>query len=180
METFGVLLLAHLLGDFPLQSGYVFRLKMSGNRGLAVHVLIHVVVTAVLIERPFSALLLLLILGGSHFLVDWSKIHLQKTSCCETPGFIVDQLLHIGVIILLSNLFPDVASRLHPALLATAVIVATIPAFLTLGWVWANDRLKQDRAIDSPSILWASRCLLDMSHGLGWLIILCVSLTGFI
>lgn len=66
MSTFFILLLAHLLADFPLQTNRIFRLKVTSNAGLALHVLIHVAMAALLLRQPAQHLNLLLALGVAH------------------------------------------------------------------------------------------------------------------
>ncbi|MBV7338501.1 DUF3307 domain-containing protein [Chloroflexi bacterium TSY] len=74
IEIFATLLLAHLLADFPLQTNAVARLKMKGGWGLAPHILIHVAVLALLLQDPIRQGTLLLVLGCTHWLIDWIKV----------------------------------------------------------------------------------------------------------
>lgn len=110
MATFLALLLAHLLADFPLQTNRIFRLKIAGNLGLALHVLIHIVMAAVLIQQPGQHLDLLLILGLAHFVTDWIKVRFSSNP--QWPGFVLDQLAHVAAILLLSIVWPGVTAVL--------------------------------------------------------------------
>ena len=54
MTTITILLLAHLVADFPLQSNKIVRMKNQGNKGLGIHVAVHVVVLLLLIKDPLQ------------------------------------------------------------------------------------------------------------------------------
>lgn len=168
MKTFVVLLLAHLLGDFPLQTNRIFRMKLANKRGLSLHIAIHVLTAAILIENWWLHWPVLLVLGIVHFFTDYIKIKLQKAGEPLTPGFIADQIAHVITIILLAMWQPSVMSILSDWLLLTAVIFAIIPAIMTLLWVWANDHyLEEDSSVSAP-IEWISKQLLPISQRFGW------------
>lgn len=168
MNTFVVLLFAHLLGDFPLQTNRVFQMKLANKRGLALHVAIHVITAAALIRDFWLYWQLLLALAIIHYLTDYIKIKLQKPGQPLTAGFIWDQVAHYITIGVLAWWQPDVASLLPLWLLIPAVILATIPAIMTLIWVWANDHYIDERLTVTEQTEWLSKKLLPISQRFGW------------
>lgn len=168
IKTIVVLLLAHLLGDFPLQTNQVFKMKLASKRGLSLHIAIHIVTAAILIENWWQYWDLLLVLAIVHFLTDYIKIRLQKMEQPLTPGFIADQIAHILTIVLLAFWRPDLNSILPDWVLLTAVIFATIPAIMTLLWVWANDQYLDKNSTVTAPIQWISQKLLPISQRFGW------------
>lgn len=168
MSTFVVLLFAHLLGDFPLQTNRVFKMKLASKRGLLLHVTIHVITAALLIKQFWLDWPLLLALASIHFVTDFVKIRTQKTGKPLTPGFVADQVAHLMTITLLAVWWPDVVPILPLWLLATAVVFAAIPALMTLVWVWANDHYLDESLTVTSRIEWLSKRLLPLSQRLGW------------
>lgn len=141
------LLLAHLLGDFPLQSAWISRNKGSSLRALSLHGAIHYLLAwaCLLSFTPISALSLpnhLYVLGyiGIHLLVDKLKYRLtaRKILPDDSKTFLLDQLLHVaalaGVAILLTGnpvgqlvehigqLMPTKAQILEVAVVYVAVV----------------------------------------------------------
>ena len=109
MSTFIVLLLAHLLADFPLQTNRIFRLKITSNVGLALHVLIHVLMAALLLQQPGQYLDLLLALATAHFVTDWLKVRFPTEP--QWPGFVLDQVAHLAAIAGLAWWRPTATAR---------------------------------------------------------------------
>lgn len=172
MTTFLVLLLAHLLADFPLQTNRIFRLKLSGNAGLALHVLIHVAMAALLLQQPGQHLALLLALGVAHFATDWIKVRFPGEP--QWPGFVLDQLAHLAAITILAWWRPGVTAVLPLWLMLPLILFVLLPALLMLLWVWANDAQQQNRFSQSRSVHWASNRLLTISQRTGWVAVLIV------
>lgn len=168
MTTFLILLLAHLIADFPLQTNRVYILKTQGNKGLLLHVGIHVLVAAVLLQRPWQHIPLLLAYGAIHYLVDWFKVN--KSTMNQTPGFLLDQLAHFLTIVVLALWQPDLASVLPLWLVWLGALVAIVPAFLTFLWVMAND-LHGD-CPNNPTVTWACQRLLRLSQRIGSIIVM--------
>ena len=101
------LLLAHLLGDFPLQSEWISRNKDSNLRALLLHGGIHYLLAwaCLLFFTPVSGLSIvnhLLILGYIiiHLLIDKLKCRLtsRKTLPDDAKTFLLDQLVHVAVL----------------------------------------------------------------------------------
>jgi hypothetical protein len=137
VEAFAVLLLAHLLGDFPLQTNWVMKVKLRHNWGVLLHALLHGLVTALLIESPRTHVALLLILVVVHFTVDWTKLRFPTRSA--TGGFLADQIAHAGFLALLAGMRPFLQSRLDSSLLYSALLFALLPALLVFISVRSRD-----------------------------------------
>ncbi|MEZ4591970.1 MAG: DUF3307 domain-containing protein [Chloroflexota bacterium] len=172
MSTFFILLLAHLLADFPLQTNRIFRLKVTSNAGLALHVLIHLAMAALLLRQPAQQLDLLLALGVAHFVTDWVKVRFPSEP--QWPGFVLDQLAHLTAIGGLAWWRPGVTAVLPLWLMLPLIIFVLLPAGLMLLWVWANDAQQQHRFQNSRSVTWASRRLLTISQRTGWVAVVVV------
>ncbi len=100
MHLFWLLLLAHVVGDFVLQTDRVFSYKMARRWGVCLHVgLCALAMAAVLF--PFAhqawAWVLLVVLSAWHLLLDWAKGELRRRSGLETLSmFLADQALHVA------------------------------------------------------------------------------------
>jgi len=93
------LLLAHLIGDFFLQPQSWVKEKEHKklkSPKLYLHVLIHIVVTAILL---WDILLwpIVFIIGISHFIIDGIKLSIQKKKT-KQKLFFLDQFLHLLII----------------------------------------------------------------------------------
>ena len=176
MTTAFTLLLAHLLGDFPLQTDKIFKLKTQSNFGLAIHVAIHLGVTALLIHRPLTYWPILLILGIAHFTTDWVKLNFPSKN--QAAGFLWDQLVHYITILLIGLWVPDLPAILPTWIMIPAIILAFIPAIMTFFWVWATQIQHASLENESICITWASVSLLPMSQRIGQIIILVIALAG--
>ncbi len=137
MEPLFTLLLGHLIADFPLQAGPIYRLKLRGWAGVALHAGIHVAVTALLLRNPLRYWPALALLGGLHFATDWLKLRVSFNP--QTPGFLLDQAAHVAVLALLAGRIPAGAAALPGWLLVPALLYALVPGLLTLLWTLAND-----------------------------------------
>jgi hypothetical protein len=134
------LILAHLIGDFLLQSKKWVEAKETKKLAawqLYIHVLSHVAITALLLwdENEWTILLAIFL---SHYIIDASKILLQRPETKRT-WFFVDQLLH-GVALYLIYYF-HTPGAVWPwyyvpteklLLLATALFFLTRPASLII------------------------------------------------
>lgn len=102
IETFVILLAAHLLADFPLQPNWLIARKRQ-LPWLAGHALAVALTAAVLLGTLHWPLLLILV--ATHTLMDAVKLHLLP----DTLGaFLIDQGVHLAVILALAIAFPDV------------------------------------------------------------------------
>lgn len=95
------LFLAHLLGDFVLQSNtWVAHQEEKKTKSiyLYLHALIHGGLAILLIGKNYWLLALLISL--THLIIDWAKVQFQKDNN-RTIWFIIDQLLHVFTILFL-------------------------------------------------------------------------------
>lgn len=102
MIIFIKLLLAHLLGDFILQpNSWITDKENKRHKSiyLYLHTLIHGVL-AIIFIRELAFITFAIVLALSHGIIDFLKLHYQKANNKRT-WFIVDQLLHIGILILI-------------------------------------------------------------------------------
>ena len=109
MKLILTLLLAHLLGDFPLQSSSMVRGKHQGSRAYlahgAIHVLVLVLCVAAFIGFQLLTSLWFGIMAGLyiavHLRIDRAKQGLVSTARLADSAsvFILDQVLHVCTII---------------------------------------------------------------------------------
>ena len=100
-DTLLVLVAAHLIADFPLQTHWILGYKKD-PLVLLLHVVIVTAVAAALLgSTPW---MLLAILAGTHLVIDAIKVHLWKDTL---KSFVTDQLLHLAVIAGLALAYPD-------------------------------------------------------------------------
>lgn len=132
---FWLLLFAHFLADYPLQSNW-----MVNNRGRTevrlLHVTSHFVVSLVftLIYLP-AAWPFLIILAGIHFLLDSGKFYFSQTK----PDWVIfpyllDQILHIFSIILVSIMIARF-TNVPPFAIQPVWLILSI-AYLVVTYVW--------------------------------------------
>ncbi|MGX7108541.1 DUF3307 domain-containing protein [Facklamia miroungae] len=130
-----MVLIVHFLGDFQLQSPQLAVDKQHKRQALATHLAIHGILLLYPLIRSlyyqvfwpaFYAYLMLLI---SHSLIDFIKIGFDKLHpSYRLYTFLIDQVLHIGLIILLGQV------------IFSASLVSIDPAFLNrqmLTWLLA-------------------------------------------
>lgn len=131
------LLLPHLIADFPLQPTWLVRLKRRSWVGLALHVSVHGVITALLIANPSQYGKVLLVLLLSHFAIDWLKLHLPDAS--PSVGFVLDQVAHGAVLWGLTTLNPTVTSVVSGQFLLPLIAIAAMPAISIFGRIVAAE-----------------------------------------
>lgn len=154
MIVLAKLLLAHLIGDFLLQpKSWVAEkeYKKSGSVKLYYHFLIHAILT--FIALGFAQWKMVAVVVLSHGVIDVSKLHFQsKTN--RTAWFIVDQLLHIAVIVLvwlsITDNFSVLATLLaseHLFVYTAAILFLTRPAAIIMAVImqpWSSALEKTD------------------------------------
>lgn len=127
------LLLAHLIGDFFLQSNKSVKDKEKRqlkSPKLYLHVLVHIALLF-LILWDWSLWPIILIIGISHLIIDALKLSLQ-TKKTKRLLFFVDQLLHILVIIACYFLATKGSFNLDFAITETNLLLLVCFLFLTL------------------------------------------------
>ncbi len=105
-----ILLMCHVLGDFQFQTQEMADVKTKSLSALAKHLLVHALVLAIFPILLFGwgslseVWLLSLLVWFSHCIVDVAKFYLKSwEALSHEVVYIVDQLTHIGLIILLSE-----------------------------------------------------------------------------
>jgi predicted nucleic acid-binding Zn ribbon protein len=133
------LLLAHLCGDFILQpDSWVLKKEQKKLRSgkLYIHILVHALLTMVLVW-DIQFWLPATLIAVSHGMIDALKIVLQKERT-KRLWFMIDQFLHITVILVVWYWWEDPAIVIIPAdntnllLLVTAVVLLTNPSSVAI------------------------------------------------
>ncbi len=138
MDFFQLLLLAHVIGDFPLQTDSLFRLKQKSAWGVPLHVLIcslvNVAIFFPLLDRP-AVWLVILFIALVHFTLDRTKLSLALFHARDGLGyFFIDQGLHLisllGGAWYLQATLPQASYWLSPRLTTTmtALVIAGFSA----------------------------------------------------
>jgi hypothetical protein len=98
------LLLAHFLGDYPLQPDWM-NARKDKIWGLALHISVHWV-TAFLLVGPdrLAVWLPVTVLAGVHFFMDWFRTSMtQFWASRKSLAYVVDQVLHVIVIAVIAG-----------------------------------------------------------------------------
>ncbi|AQS92955.1 hypothetical protein BXQ17_02210 [Polaribacter sp. BM10] len=146
MLLFLKLLLAHILGDFVLQSNKWVKKKEENklkSSMLYLHIGIHAILLIILLEFKLNIYWLgILVIVTTHFLIDVIKLYYQNDKT-KRNWFFIDQLLHIIVLLIttyiyqglhikLANIFTQQNLLLIVALLlVTSVSGIIIKVFIT-------------------------------------------------
>jgi hypothetical protein len=101
-----VFILAHLTGDFVLQTDKIAKIKSTSVKGVAVHSGIITAVQMLFLGIfGLQGVLLGAVCGILHFLIDYMKGIIGKTLKAHFGYFVLDQMLHFSIIALLAFLF---------------------------------------------------------------------------
>lgn len=128
------LILAHLIGDFFLQPNSWIKEKEKKtlkSPKLYLHVFIHFILLFVILW-DLSKWPIILIIGGSHFVIDALKLRFQ-TKKTKRILFFIDQFLHLIVILMVYWFFiASPAEVLDHLLTDRALLLLTCILFLTI------------------------------------------------
>ena len=101
-----IFILAHLLGDFSLQTDKIAKIKSTSLKGVAIHSGIIIIVQALFLSVfGIQGALLGAVCGIIHFFIDYMKETIGKNLNTHFFYFVFDQILHFSVIILFTLLF---------------------------------------------------------------------------
>lgn len=119
-ETFLVLLTAHLVGDFLLQNNWMVSVKDKKAGCLLLHAVIVTLSTVVIagyVEKNITMLVYAWVFLA-HYMIDWIKGLIGSVKWTndlnaknETYVFMIDQVGHIGTLMLIAYLIPDIAGK---------------------------------------------------------------------
>lgn len=103
------LILAHLLADFPLQTRTLFELKKRNIWGVMLHSGVCVLLIIILVPNLFLVPSSLLLFFTSHTLFDWLKVKItdKYPSLDNIIFFLLDQVFHIVIILIVSKFWPQ-------------------------------------------------------------------------
>ena len=182
MELLMTLLLAHLLADFPLQSNLMASLKNNSKQILALHVLVHMLVLWGLLGAKWQALPLVIFVGLAHFLVDWLKPRVLPQNGTKT--FILDQLAHVGCLVLAAVGEIKVNSeRISPVIshdiLGLALIISLCLALMVYYWLW-TDTLQDEIVQRHRHLRWSRAKLLVLQQRTGFGLVCLLGLNFFL
>jgi hypothetical protein len=169
MERLVTLILAHLLADFPLQTNLLYQLKRSTAAGLLLHSSLHAITAFLLTGLRWDLWYVWLVILVSHALTDWAKLNAKIRK--QWVGFLVDQAVHILVMILIALWQPSLTSLLPAWILYLAFGLAWLPAILMFLWVYADERvqiLAQEHSQPPQWALWMQANLLQTSRVSGY------------
>ncbi len=111
MLFFFYFLIGHLIGDFLLQTSYVFKWKVKSSWGILCHVSF-VFLATVIVFIPYlnnSEIWIALIVNAIlHFILDYSKVKYDKKHKAKNPIalFWIDQFIHILIILCILQFIP--------------------------------------------------------------------------
>lgn len=134
-DTFWALVLAHLLGDYPLQPNWMVGIKRSWA-GLALHILTHLAVLLVLVRPSLMAVWpYLLGLSLVHFIIDIFKNQVwQRHPDWVVGPYLFDQGLHVVSIFLIGSLIEQAAPGATYILPRPWLILGSGFVFVTFAW----------------------------------------------
>ena len=164
MALFWLWVLAHLIGDFPLQTDKVFYYKYHTRWGILIHIGITTLCN-ILFTIPFWGYagywLIILAMAVLHLIYDKSKILATiKGADDNTLLFLFDQFLHFSTIYLGYRafywLYPGASPDLHgfwgdiPAIQILSAIVLIVFAIAPLNYFLINDFYHYIRKLPYP------------------------------
>ncbi|HBL83653.1 MAG: hypothetical protein A2Y17_09065 [Clostridiales bacterium GWF2_38_85] len=143
---FLLFVLAHILGDFYLQTPKLAEEKNNKYSKLLIHSLIYLIISLSIVVALISInkwmILGVIIISLCHFIIDTLKfLYLKKykkshRSPNERGIYIVDQLVHIATLFFISIVIANYIPKLQiPNYLNYIFETINIPAYLLLKWV---------------------------------------------
>lgn len=165
MPALLTLFLAHLIADFPLQTNYLYERKRASAVGLFLHAGIHALTAFLLTGLRWDLWYVWLFLLFSHALTDWAKLNYKAPK--QWLGFLLDQLIHLAVMVVIALWQPTLTTPLPSWVLLLAFVLAWIPAVLMFTWVLSGDVLR-DSASPPQWAVWTQKNMLRYSRISGY------------
>ena len=106
-DSFFILWLGHLFGDYVLQNGYIAKRKERNLGVLLIHVMLVGASHLLFFLPSFNGNILAAVgfVVAAHFLIDYSKFRLSKFQWVSTPWYyLFDQGLHISTLLIVAPL----------------------------------------------------------------------------
>lgn len=168
MDRYLALLIAHIIADFPLQAGIIYKWKTTSKLGLLVHTGIHIATMFILFKPPYTWWGALVILGALHYFIDWAKLKWPIRP--QLLGFILDQVWHVLSLIPIAILFPQMEPRLPEDILLRNFLVVLISPILLMLWTYTFDITATAHNTRASTIVdWSRRNLLRFSQIVGFI-----------
>lgn len=139
--AFYLAIIAHLLGDFYLQSNRLIQAKQEGIKGFLYHGLIHLVLLLpILIYDAHNGILIyIMIIAISHPIVDLIKSSLKIDNIY---GFLLDQVIHFMIIYFAKfviQTYPPTNHQIYPILLSLiALLIMLRPIDILIEKIFLN------------------------------------------
>lgn len=171
MDSLIVLILAHLIADFPLQTNSIYQLKKESTAGILLHSGVHALMAFLLTSLRWDLWYVWLFLLVTHAITDWAKLRSKLPN--EWSGFLVDQIIHLLVLVVIALWQPGLSSPLPDWLLYSAFLLAWIPMILMFLWVYTGDFIAT-HPDPPPHIRWMREHLLRVSRVTGYPAVLAV------
>jgi hypothetical protein len=176
MPALLTLFLAHLIADFPLQTNYLYERKRHSTTGLLAHSGIHALTAFLLTGLRWDLWYVWLFLLLSHALTDWAKLNYKAPK--QWLGFLLDQLIHLAVMVIIALWQPGLTGSLPSWVLLLAFCLAWIPAILMFIWVVSADVLR-DQTPPPDWAVWTQKNMLGYSRLSGYPVLI-ITLLGLI
>ncbi|MCH4886488.1 DUF3307 domain-containing protein [Acidaminobacter sp. JC074] len=149
---------AHILGDFYFQNKELIKKKHESVKYQALHTIIHLLCLLPLLFYQFSIRMIayILIISTLHFMVDVFKYGIKFDKKYDLMAFLLDQGLHIVLILIFSNIMVQPTSyafsRLYRLLfLLLPVLIMIRPVDVLIEIVFSVIHLKDSEDESSPS-----------------------------
>lgn len=142
-------LFAHIFADFYLQNDKLIQLKSEGLTGNLIHGLMHLVllVPLIILSKDFIILLPIVIIVLTHIILDVIKIKITVDPQYHFIVFLLDQSLHIIIIVAMTILFNiDVLYNLYFLVYITIILTMLKPVDILIELVFSIINVQ-----DSPS-----------------------------
>ncbi len=171
MHSLILLILAHLIADFPLQTNLIYSLKKESPAGIILHSSIHALTAFLLTGLRWDLWYVWLFLLVTHAITDWAKLSYKSPK--QWSGFLVDQFIHLLFLVLIAIWQPGLTSPLPDWLIYSAFVLAWTPMILMFLWVYAGDVIN---STPNPSarVRWMRENLLQASRLCGYPVLFAV------